>query len=120
MNLLYNAGSIPSALMYAALNEQDMLCRAFGRCRAGARLDSELESMMLSAEAEKTARLPRLFTYMRYNAELSKEGLTSMGLGMLEPEHVQKMDSIEYLDDLRRVGEATGRQVAAEHFAGFV
>src|SRR5690606_30695174 len=25
MNLLYNAGSIPSALMYAALNEQDML-----------------------------------------------------------------------------------------------
>lgn len=33
MNLLYNAGSIPSALMYAALNEQDLLCRAFGACR---------------------------------------------------------------------------------------
>jgi hypothetical protein len=27
MNLLYNAGSIPSALMYGALNEQDMLCQ---------------------------------------------------------------------------------------------
>ena len=120
MNLLYNAGTIPSALMYAALNEQDMLCRAFGRCRAGAVLDSELEAMMLTAEAEKSARLPRLFTYMRYNAELSKEGLTSLGLGMLKPEDVQKMDSIEHMDDLRRVGEAAGKQVVADHFAGFV
>lgn len=32
MNLIYNAGSIPSALMYAALNEQDFLCRTFGTC----------------------------------------------------------------------------------------
>ncbi|HEX6913578.1 MAG TPA: patatin-like phospholipase family protein, partial [Longimicrobium sp.] len=35
MNLLYNAGSIPSALMFAASNEQDLLCRVFGDCRAG-------------------------------------------------------------------------------------
>ena len=42
MNLLYNAGSIPSALMYAALNEQDMLCRVFGRCVAGDPLDREV------------------------------------------------------------------------------
>ena len=33
MNLIYNATSIPSALMYAALNEQDLLCRIFGDCR---------------------------------------------------------------------------------------
>jgi len=42
MNLLFNAASVPSALMYAALNEQDMLCRVFGRCRAGAGLDREI------------------------------------------------------------------------------
>jgi patatin-like phospholipase/acyl hydrolase len=30
MNVLYNATSIPSALMFAALNEQDFLCRVFG------------------------------------------------------------------------------------------
>ena len=35
MNLLYNAGTIPSALMAAALQEQDLLCRVFGRCLAG-------------------------------------------------------------------------------------
>src|SRR5262250_1201248 len=32
MNLLYNASSVPSALMHAALVEQDMLCRIFGAC----------------------------------------------------------------------------------------
>lgn len=30
MNMPYNATSIPSALMSAALNEQDLLCRVFG------------------------------------------------------------------------------------------
>ena len=35
MNLLFNATTIPSALMFAALNEQDVLCRIFGDCVAG-------------------------------------------------------------------------------------
>ena len=35
MNLLYNASSIPSALMFAAANEQDFLCRVFGRTLCG-------------------------------------------------------------------------------------
>ena len=35
MSLLYNAGTIPSALMAAALHEQDFLCRIFGKCLAG-------------------------------------------------------------------------------------
>ena len=35
MNLIYNATSIPSALMFAASNEQDFLCRVFGKCLEG-------------------------------------------------------------------------------------
>jgi len=46
MNLLYNAGSIPSALMYTALNEQDFLCRVFGTCLAGDMLDREVWDMI--------------------------------------------------------------------------
>src|SRR6185369_14225464 len=42
MNLVYNATSIPSALMFAASNEQDFLCRVFGRTRCGDVLDREL------------------------------------------------------------------------------
>ena len=46
MNLLFNATTIPSALMFAALNEQDLLCRVFGDCLAGDPLDRELGSLM--------------------------------------------------------------------------
>ena len=45
MNLLFNATSIPPAFMYAALNEQDFLCRVFGDCVAGAALDREIDTM---------------------------------------------------------------------------
>lgn len=121
MNLLYNAGTIPSALMFAALNEQDMLCRVFSRCKHGPALDSEVETMILSEQQERIARLPRLFTYMRYNAELTRNGLDALGLADVVPERVQKLDSVEFMDDLARVGDAVGRQqVKREHFDGFL
>jgi hypothetical protein len=41
MNLLYQAGTIPAALMYAALNQEDILCRVFGDTVAGCELDRE-------------------------------------------------------------------------------
>src|SRR5437588_4134025 len=46
MHLLFNAKSIPSALMYAALNEQDLLCRVFGKCLFGAPLDREIGDLI--------------------------------------------------------------------------
>lgn len=117
MNLLYNAGSIPSALMYAALNEQDFLCRTFGNCLAGDMLDREIGNMI----GKKGPVQPKLFTYMRYNAELSREGLDSLGLTDIRPEDVQKLDSTEHIKELQRVGQAVvGKKVRPEHFAAFV
>ena len=116
MNLLYNAGSIPSALMYAALNEQDMLCRVFGHCRAGAALDREVGDLIC---AKGPVGPGKLFTYMRYNAELSAAGLQALGLGDIKPENVQKLDSVEHVAELRQVGNAVAKNVRAEHFAGF-
>jgi hypothetical protein len=117
MNLLYNAGSVPSALMFAALNEQDMLCRVFGRCRAGAMLDREIGDLLDS----KGPVEPRLFTYARYNAELTREGLDELGLDDVAPEHVQKLDSVEFMGELQRVGKAVAEsQVKAAHFDGFI
>jgi patatin-like phospholipase/acyl hydrolase len=120
LNLVYNATTIPSALMFAALNEQDMLCRVFGRCRAGGALDREIENLILSDEEEKKAVLPRLFTYMRYNAELSAAGLAALGLGTITPAHVQQMDSIEHMDDLRQVGVEVAKSIQPSHFDGFL
>lgn len=116
INLLYNATKIPSALMFAALNEQDLLCRVFGKCLAGDPLDREVGDMI----GKKGPASPKLFTYMRYNAELTREGLDTLGLSDIHPTDVQKLDSVEHIDKLVRVGQAVAKQVRPEHFAQFV
>ena len=116
MNVLYNASSIPSALMAAALNEQDFLCRVFGKCLAGDPLDREVGNMI----GTRGPVQPRLFTYLRYNAELTRHGLDGLGLPNVEPQNVQQLDSIEYIADLQAVGSAVAdRKVSFDHFAGF-
>ena len=125
MNLIYNASSIPSALMFAASNEQDFLCRVFGRCLAGDPLDREIHNMIDERDLEKgfpgcKGPCDKLFTYLRYNAELSKQGLDQLGVGHLNPAHVQQMDSVAHIHEMREVGRAVAQQkVRTEHFAGF-
>ncbi len=116
MSLLFNANSVPAALMYAALNEQDLLCRVFGRCRHGAPIDLEVGDLMHGEGLLEN----RLFSYVRYNGELSRRGLDELGLDDVVPEKVQPLDSILHVGDLRRVGQAVARDVAPEHFAGFL
>ena len=117
MNLIYNAGSIPSALMFAALNEQDLLCRVFGKCLAGDPLDREIGDLMGTAGPVGQ----KLFTYVRYNAELTPEGLKALCLFDIEPKNVQKLDSIDYIPDLQRIGKAIGSmKIKEEHFASFL
>jgi len=116
MNLLYNAGSIPSALMYAALNEQDMLCRIFGKCLAGDELDREVGDLIA---AKGPVGPGKLFTYVRYNAELSVAGLNALGLADIKPKDVQMLDSVAHVGELQRVGQAVAKKVQPEHFAGF-
>ena len=116
MNVLYNATSIPSALMFAALNEQDFLCRVFGRCLAGDPLDREVGDMI----GKRGPLQPKLFTYLRYNAELTRAGLNELDLADVEPTHVQQLDSVEFVGDLQRVGKRVAeRKVKAEHFADY-
>jgi uncharacterized protein len=113
MNLLFNATTIPSALMYAALNEQDFLCRIFGDCVAGAPIDREVDDMIASRGPLES----KLFRYARYNAELTPEGLNALGCGDVDPASVQKLDSIDALGSLQEVGKAVAAQrVKAEHF----
>ncbi len=118
MNLVYNATSLPSALMYAALNEQDLLCRVFGRCLAGDDLDREVCDLKM---AKGPIGPNKLFTYVRYNAELTEKGLKNLELPGIVPEHVQQLDSVEYISELQQVGQAVAKHtVKPEHFKGFV
>jgi patatin-like phospholipase/acyl hydrolase len=117
MNLLYQSASLPLALMFAALNEQDFLCRVFGKCLAGDPLDSEIGDLI----GKQGPANPKLFTYLRYNAELTGRGLTELGLASIQPEEVQKIDSVEHLDDLQRIGQAVAqKKVKIQDFAAFV
>jgi hypothetical protein len=118
LNIVYNASSIPSALMYAASNEQDFLCRVFGKCLNGSELDREVLDM--KGENGKGPISPKLFTYMRYNAELTRNGLDALGLRDIDPHNVQQMDSIEHIPELQKVGRAAAKEVDIRHFAGFL
>lgn len=118
MNLLFNATSIPSALMFAALNEQDLLCRVFGDCLVGDPLDREIDALQNSSGPLASDR--KLFTYLRYNAELTRSGLDGLGCSKISPERVQQLDAVDAIDELRVVGHAVAEQkVEAAHFARF-
>jgi len=115
LNLIYNATSLAPALMFAALNEQDLLCRSFGKCLAGDAIDLEVGDMI----GKRGPVSQRLFTYLRYNAELTRSGLDRMGLPKVDPEKVQQLDSVQFIGDLQKVGRAVGKTVRREHFAAF-
>jgi hypothetical protein len=63
----------------------------------------------------------KLFTYLQYNAELTREGLDGLGCPDIEPRAVQKLDSIDGIPDLQRVGRRVAEtKVREEHFEGFL
>jgi predicted acylesterase/phospholipase RssA len=105
------------ALFNAAMYQQDQLCRVFGRCLAGEPLDREIGDLIgMKGPADPA----RLFTYARYNAELSRQGLDALGLPRIDPAHVQSLDSVEHMKELQEVGRAVAeKKVRPAHFAGF-
>jgi hypothetical protein len=123
-NLLENARTVPSALMSAASAQQDLLCRAMGRCLAGDPLDRELGDLvdmgLPGGPDGGVAGLPELFTYLRYNVELSREGLERIGAGKVDPKHVSSLDAVDRLPELQVVGRALAQRVRIEHLDGFV
>ena len=113
MSLLYQAGSIPKALMFAGANQQDLACRMFGHTLAAPPLDSEAGALLA---ADGGSGLAPLFTYVRYNTDLSAAGLAALGLPDIDPAGVQRLDGIAHMDDLMRLGRAAAAaQVRTEH-----
>ena len=117
LHLLHHAAAVPAALLRASSVQQDLLCRVLGRCRHGAPLDRELGALQ-----EPGGPLPagRLFTYLRYDVDLSPAGLSALGLGTLDAARLQPLDAVGEMDALRHVGVAAARQVRREHLLGFL
>jgi uncharacterized protein len=118
IDLIYNAKSLPLALMFAAQNEQDMLCRIFGKCLAGEPIDGEVGNLIGATGVVN----PKLFTYVRYDAELSLEGLTKLKLSHLNAKDIQQMDSAKYMKELQEVGRVVAKKVSfsKQDFAHFL
>jgi hypothetical protein len=125
-NAFSNLVSFPGALMYGSAVDQDINCRVIGRCIHGGEFDKELGRCETEIDLELgdlvdrtdpvADDLGRQFTYARYNAALSSSWLTKRGLGDVDPSKVAKLDSVDHIDDLVRVGQALANEVKIEHF----
>ena len=124
-NLVGSLKDLPNNLMYAMQVDQDINCRTVGRCTFGAPIDKELRDMVpMDAEGNLlplSQPTDRHFLYMRYNADLSQEGLNKLELYNIFSDHVREMDSVKWIDELQTVGRAAAtRQVSLDHFGSFV
>lgn len=135
-NLVATGLGIPAALMYASLVDQDINCRAVGRCVHGDVIDRELLDMIpregdaVGGFDERMSRTPiplsknlgRQFLYARYNVELSAAGLRELGFVNVDPKEVQKLDNAtsENIETLLAIGTASARQIDRSHFGPFL
>lgn len=123
-NAFSNLVNFPAALMYGAAVDQDINCRTVGRCSYGAPIDRELGDLVprdgAGDKVPLSEDLGRQFLYARYNVELSSKCLGEMGLGGIDPAAVAKLDSVEHIDDLSRIGRRLGEEVSLAHFGTFV
>ena len=123
-NLAAAAANTLSAVMAQAQVDQDMNCRTIGRCSHGDVLDGEVGDLI--PRHHNGERIPldqdqgRNFLYLRYNAELSREGLDKLGLNDVDPKEVSKLDSTDGMPDLKRIGDEVAKQIRLEDFGSFV
>src|ERR1044071_843527 len=119
-NAISNLVYFPSALMYGAAVDQDINCRIIGRCihggaydaalgRSDTQIDREIGDLVMRRDDGSPIPIDedkgRQFLYARYNAELSSDWLKKRDLSDIDPANVSKLDSIEFIGDLVRVGQ---------------
>ena len=118
MHILHHAKKVPAHLLNSIEYQQDMLCRVFGVCRVGQELDGEIGD--LKGVLSEGATDKKLFSYIRYNPALDKEGLTKLNLSHLDPKKIAELDAVDNVHMMQEVGQAVARdEVSIEHFEGF-
>ena len=119
LNLLHYATTLPGALMNAASAGWDMACRTLGACRFGGSLDREFGDMVM-VTGKPNSTCPKLFSYVRYDPELTRTGLAALDLPHLDPEQVRRLDATDGIADLQDIGKAYAeRAVHRDHIGAF-
>ena len=120
MHILYNASTLPGALMNAAAAGWDMACRLLGDCRYGGPIDREFGSMVDEPGQPPNWSGPKLFAYARYDPDVTPEGLSALDLPDIDAQAMQEMDSIKNMRDIQRVGKTFAQQhVSLDPLRGF-
>ena len=120
-NILANLQGLPGTLMYGVQVDQDVNCRTFGRCVHGSSIDREMGDLVLTDEGTPAQEYGRYFRYVRYNADLSPNGLAKLGIDPKLAPAVQQMDAVDQIDNMRSVGRAVAQtEVSLGHLGSFV
>lgn len=120
MHILYNARNLPVALMNAAAAGWDMACRMLGDCRFGGRIDREIGNMLSEPGQAPNWTGQKLFSYVRYDPDVTPEGLISLGLPGISAKAMLEMDSVKHIPEIQQVGQAFAqRHVSLDHLHGF-
>jgi uncharacterized protein len=108
-----NLARLPGVLMGGAAVEQDINCRAVGRCVFGPPIDREVGDMIprrgdpLHGEAIPLEEdCGRQFLYARYNPNVDADGIRALGLEHISPADVQAMDNVDRIDEMQQIGHA--------------
>lgn len=115
---LFNAKNLTSVFMNGSSVGQDVLCRSLGCCRFGEPIDRELGARLDVTGISGS----NLFTYLRYNADLSSRALEQHGItGERKQKRLRKLDAVKAMPQLRQLGRSVGAAVdIPTHFKGFL
>ena len=116
LNLLDYATQVPEALIHSAAVQNDHLCRVLGECRTGPPLDKELGDLVGGAGLLSEP----LFSYVRYDAETHPGSLVELGVGHLSAEELDRIDGVDFIEQMSEFGRALATRVDPSHFEGFV
>ena len=60
-----------------------------------------------------------LFSHVRYDAETHPVSLEELGVAHLSA-HLDRIDGVDFIDEMCEFGRAIASRVEARHFAGFI
>jgi predicted acylesterase/phospholipase RssA len=126
---------LPSVFMNGSAFSQDLLCRVIGECRYGPALDSEVGALLGRQREphggqQETPAVPgaggvpavgEYFSFVRYDADLSRTALARTAVPRGDWRDVRRMDDARQIDNWRIIGRHAAENVrVAEHFRGFL
>ena len=77
--------------------------------------------MVVPAEDDPNWTGSKLFSYLRYDPDVTQAGINALGLNDIAAGTVQVLDSVEHIPAIQRLGKTyAGEHFKLQHFEGFL